>query len=255
MARTHGTKELWLEALRADGPAFLAALKEAEPATPVPSCPGWTAVDLAHHLGSVYRWVNMHVVRGMTDKPDRSYSDVAAEPAAPDPVDWCQAQLSALIGTLEVLDPEMPAWNWAPRAKNVAFWQRRMAWETTVHRWDAQMAIGRAEPVDLRFAVDGVSEVVDTWLPAGRRIGRTDAQGVVALQATDADQAWHLRLRGEGFALLDTDTIFDDDDVPARALAAGSASDVMLALWGRVAFDALDVSGDETLLDALRVGR
>ena len=254
MARTHGTKELWLEAIRADGPAFLGALKEAEPATPVPSCPGWTATDLAHHLGSVYRWVNMHVVRSMTTKPDRSVADVAAEPAAPDAVDWWHAQYTALVGTLEVLDPDMPAWNWAPQAKNAAFWQRRMAFETAVHRWDAQMAIGRAEPIDMRFAIDGVSEVLDTWLPAGRRVGRADASGVVALQATDADHTWHVRLRGEGVALLDTDTIFDDDDVPARVLAAGSASDLMLALWGRVAFDALDVSGDDTLLDALRVG-
>ena len=47
------------------------------------------------------------------------------------------------IDTLEALDPESPAWNWAPQAKKAGFWHRRMAHETSVHRWDTQMALGR----------------------------------------------------------------------------------------------------------------
>jgi uncharacterized protein (TIGR03083 family) len=253
MARVHGTKELWLESLKTDGPAFLAAVEQGDPATDVPSCPGWTMADLTQHLGNVYLWVRLHIVRGMITKPERSFSELVAEPPAADLLGWWNDQYSSIMSTLDVLDPDMPAWNWAPQAKRAGFWHRRMALETAVHRWDAQMAVGRAEPVDVRFAPDGVAEALDSWLPAGRRVGPTTATGIVALHATDAEQNWLVRLRGEGVALLDTDTIFDDD-APARVQASGSASDLMLALWGRVSWDALDVTGDETLLEALHVG-
>lgn len=55
-------------------------------------------------------------------------------------------------------------------------------------------------------------------------------------------------------ALLDTATILDHDDHRARAQVAGTASDLLLALMGRVSFDTLGVAGDRRLLDGLRVG-
>jgi hypothetical protein len=76
---------------------------------------------------------------------------------------------------------------------------------------------------------------------------------MVQLTAVDLDQDWFVRLRGVGVALLDTDTLLDDDAHPARAAASGTASDLALALWGRVTFDVLEAAGDDTLLEALRV--
>jgi hypothetical protein len=116
------------------------------------------------------------------------------------------------------------------------------------------MAVAAGEPIEAKFAADGVSEVLDTWLPAGRRITSQPWHGVVQLVATDAGQEWFLRLRGEGVALLDTDTILDSDDPHARVHASGTASDLLLALWGRIGFDVLDVTGDTTLLEGLRTG-
>ena len=77
---------------------------------------------------------------------------------------------------------------------------------------------------------------------------------MVQLVATDAGQDWFLRLRGAGVALLDTDTILDSDDHHARAHVTGTASDLLLAVWGRVNFEVLEVSGDVTLLEGLRAG-
>lgn len=253
MSRMHGTKEMWIEGLRADGPAFLAAATGADPATPVPSRPAWTMADLIHHLGTVYRFVDLHAVRGVTTKPDRSMDELTAEPHAADLAAWWQGQFEAILATLDALDPEMPAWNWAPQAKQAGFWQRRVAHETALHRWDAQMAIGLGEPLEAKLAADAVSEVLDTWLPAGRRVGPTDVTGLIALEAADLEHDWHVRLRGEGVALLDTDTIFDDDELRTRAVATGTASDLVLALHGRVGFDVLEITGDEHLLSALRV--
>ena len=73
------------------------------------------------------------------------------------------------------------------------------------------------------------------------------------LTATDLGQEWYVRLRGAGIALLDTDTLLDDDAHPARAAAAGTASDLALALWGRVTFEVVETAGDMALLEALRV--
>ena len=80
MARLHGTKDMWLASMRDEGGAFGSAAAEADLASAVPSCPDWTIADLIHHLGSVYRWVHAHVVRGVTTKPDRSRLDFEAEP-------------------------------------------------------------------------------------------------------------------------------------------------------------------------------
>jgi uncharacterized protein (TIGR03083 family) len=249
--RAHGNKEFWLAAMRADGPAFRAAVAEADPAAQVPSCPDWTVAQLTGHMVSMYRRVAAHVVRGVTTPPE----DLTPDPVTDATPEEFDEAFQALVARFDPLDPEMPAWNWAPQSKKVAFWQRRMAHETAIHRWDAQMATGLAEPLEAKLAADGVIEVLDTWLPAGRGHCPADRTGMVALAATDLEHTWYVRLRpGRGVALLDTDTILDDDDHHERAVAQGTASDLQLALWGRVGFDVLVLSGEERLFDCLRVG-
>ena len=248
--RAHGNKEFWLAGLRADGPAFRAAVAEVEPDAPVPSCPEWTVAQLTGHLASIYAWVAGHVGRGVTTAP---------EPREQDPVtatvEEFDERFTHLLALLDALDPEMPAWNRWPQPKKVAFWHRRMAHETAVHRWDAQMATGLAEPIEAKLAADGVAEVLDTWLPAGRGSCPVDRHGMVALVSADLQQTWHVRLRpGGGVALLDTDTLLDDDDLHERAVAKGTASDLQLALWGRVGFDVLVLSGEARLFECLRLG-
>ena len=252
MTRLQGAKDSWLAGLRAEGPALRAAAAAAGPRTPVPTCPEWTVERLVRHVAALYRWVGENVGRGAAGPPNPV--DEAPEGVPADALEWFDREFAALVRLLDGLDPELPAWNWAPQAKKAGFWLRRMAHETAVHRWDAQMATGQAEPIEAKLAADGVSEVLDTWLPAGRRGGPRDRYGVVHLVATDASQEWFVRLRGEGVALLDTGTLFDADDPHPRAEATGTASDVLLALYGRVPFDVLTVAGEPTLLDALRTG-
>jgi uncharacterized protein (TIGR03083 family) len=250
--RGHANKEFWLAALRSEGPAILRTLAEADPTAPVPSCPEWTVADLLGHLVRQYRWVNGHVARGLVTAPEPARPEGAPTATLAD----YESAFTDLLATLDILDPEMPAWNPAPQAKKVAFWHRRVANDTAVHRWDAQMAaLGLTEPLEAKQAADIVSEVLDTLLPAGSGHGRPDRHGMVALSAGDVDHTWHIRLRESGgVALLDTDTILDDDDLHERVVATGSASDLALALWGRVGLDVLAVSGDERLLECLRVG-
>jgi uncharacterized protein (TIGR03083 family) len=257
MNRMHGTKDFWLGALRTDGPAFQAAITAAGPDAPVPPCPGWTALDLVHHLGGIYHWVNSHVGRGVTSPPEMRPADSdqkASLPPWPAALDWWAQEYGRLVAQLDALDPELPAWNWAPQAKKAGFWHRRMAHETAVHRWDAQATMGQVHPVEAKLAADGIGEVLDSWLPSGRRRGPRDRKGVVHLAAADVAHEWYVRLRGEGIALLDTGTLLDSDDHHTRTLARGTASDLLLSLYGRVPFDVLEVTGDRQLLEALRTG-
>jgi uncharacterized protein (TIGR03083 family) len=253
MNRLHASKDFWLAALRADSPALQDAVAQAGPEAAVPSCPDWTVADLVGHLTGLLHWVREITPRGVTTHPE-------AAPLAPprptwdDALDGLRRELTGTIETLEALEADFPAWNWAPQAKTAGFWHRRMAHEVSVHRWDAETAAGRAVPIETKLAADGVSEVLDSWLPAGRRKGPTDLHGVAHLTASDAGYEWFVRLRGAGVALLDTGTILDTDDHHPRAEATGTASDLLLTLMGRRRTDRLVISGDPRLISALRTG-
>jgi uncharacterized protein (TIGR03083 family) len=256
MSRTAGNKDFWLAALRAEGSAFLSAIEQDDVLTrPVPSCPDWTVGDLVRHLGGVYRRVHVNAGSGQANQ---AWPKLGVPDDAPDAADlrilpWFRQELVEVERFLDAVDPDLPAWNFAPQARTVGFYHRRMAHETAVHRWDAQFATGRPEPIESKLAGDTVSEVLDTFLPAGRRRNQSDATGVVHLLATDLGHGWTARLRGQGIALLDTDTLLDDDEHPARASASGTASDLALAMWGRVSFDVVETAGDGSLLEALRI--
>ena len=257
MSKPHGTKEFWLAGFRTEAEAISATIYQDDALElPVPSCPGWTVKELVIHLGQLYGWVAGHVGRGETTLPERpprvEPSDQPIEGS--DLVTWWSAQYAAVLDQLEAVDPELPAWNWAPQPKKAIFWHRRMAHETAVHRWDAQMATGMAAPIEPELASDALTEVLDTWLAAGRRHRQDSKPGMVALQATDVEETWYVRLTKDGIALLDTDTLLDDDDRHERATAIGTASDLVLAVYERIPFKVLQLSGEVGLLDGLRTG-
>lgn len=251
MTKALGSKDFWLAGLRDEGAAFRVAVADADLDAPVPSCPDWRVRDLIAHLGGIYGYVRGHVARGEVSAPDPAKP---TPPAGAAPVEWWDEQFTGLVTVLEQLDPELPAYNWAPATKTVNFWYRRMAHETSIHRWDAQFARINAEPIETKLALDGVAEVLDTWLPAGRGVGPTGLLGVVGLVATDAGHEFFVRQRPDGgIAFLDTDTLLDTEP-HERVVASGPASDLLLMLWGRVDSEVLEVTGDHRLLQGLRVG-
>ena len=171
-------------------------------------------------------------------------------------IEWWDESFRIVLAALESTDPGAPTWNWSIVQDKVArFWFRRMAQETAVHRWDAQLGAGAAltEPIDTRLAVDGVDEMLDTFLPSKHDWDPDGLRGVVTLRATDADAHWAVRLRGVGMSLLDTNTVFDDPP-HAQTAVSGTASDLLLALWGRVPLSVLTVEGNPELPQALLIG-
>jgi uncharacterized protein (TIGR03083 family) len=242
------SKEFWLDALRADGAAFRTAAGELDLTRPVPSCPEWTVRDLVGHLGVIYAFVRSIIeaggVRPPRPDPPGEGSDVLA---------WFDGQFAAVLAVLAAADPGAPAYNWSNHPQVAGFWPRRMAQETAVHRWDAQMAGGVPDPIPAELAADGVSEVLDTFLPTGRGPTGNGAEGLVRLAATDLDRTWLVRLRPTGVTLLDESGLLDD---PAHGQTGvgGTASDLLLALWGRLTPSALAIEGDPARFLALRTG-
>jgi hypothetical protein len=78
-----------------------------------------------------------------------------------------------------------------------AFWFRRMAHETAVHRWDAQLAVRLPEPLESKLAADTVAEALDTFLPSGRQRSPHNLTGLVHLTATDLGQEWYCATQGQ----------------------------------------------------------
>jgi len=243
-----------LGALGEQAAAFREAVTGADLEAPVPPCPGWSVHRLVAHLGAVYALQRDALERGaagdLGPPPRRSAADA---PAGPEVLGWFDDRLAGLLAALEAAAPDAPAWNWSVRPRVAGFWHRRAAHETAVHRWDAQAATGLPRPLPPALAADGVSEVLDTWLAGGRRKGPDDLEGVVRLVPTDTDTSWTVRVRGAGVSVLDTDTLLDSGP-GASVQASGTASDLVLALYGRVPFDVLTVEGDAALLTALRTG-
>jgi hypothetical protein len=238
-------KDFWLAALRHDGVLLGESAVGDALELPVPSHVDRTVGDLLGTLGAEYRWVREHVTRGETSRPDRPLPEPPHGLAL---LDWWLDAYRDLLATFDELDPDLPAWNWAPQPKQARFWMRRTAHLTALDRWDVQLATGAPAPLEAKAAADGVTELFDTILPA-RRLARHDPTGTVRLLATDTGAEWLVRLRPEGMALLDN----SGHTTPAvRAVAAGTGSDLLLALTGRISFELIGTAGEARLLDQLR---
>jgi hypothetical protein len=214
-----------------------------------PSRPDTTVAGLLLELARLYRWS----VDALFTPPseDRDLPEPAPlEARGPAVLDVYDQALAAVLDAVEARGADAPAWTWAPVEWRAEFWHRRVAVATGLARWDAQMAVGATAPVPVALAAETVAEVFEAFIPSGARRGAyPEATGLVQLFAQDADATWFVRLREGRVALLDQ----PDARTELQARAAGSASDIALALWGRLPFGICDVVGDESLLQAMRV--
>lgn len=231
----------YVDALRRNGQA-LADAARTDLSAPVPSCPGWSMADLVRHTGEVHRNKLATVDAGGTQRPER----LDIEPAPADDEDllsWYSAGLAQLADRLGTTDPQQGAWSWAGDHR-VAFWQRRMAQETLIHRWDAQASVGAPDALPSDLAEDGIDEYLRIFLddPDTPPLGPT---GMIAVQAADTGRSW----------TMDTTTwppAVSDDTAPAVDVTiSGSAEDVLLVLWRRRPLSAVTVSGNSAVLTAV----
>ena len=164
---------------------------------------------------------------------------------------WYAEGLERLLQVFADAEPHLPD-----------FWPRRMAHETTMHRFDAELAAyAKAGGFDAALAADGVGEVVESMLAAaGRRraarLGPRRRAGRVH------------RHRRRWLVSLEPGRVRANrpERRPRRmdARIAGPAADLYLVLWGRLPLDPaepgrtrrrqVEVSGDRALAELVRTG-
>jgi uncharacterized protein (TIGR03083 family) len=236
----------YLKAIRADGETLLADVGAA-PDAAVPSCPGWDNLTLARHVGRIWHYVSRQARSIEPLDPSGAPAD------GEDPLVWAADGLAALLVTLTETVPEADAWNWARNELNTAaFWFRRMAQETAMHRWDTGSRAGDPVPIAGWLAADGIEEVMTMWLPRRRGESKKDPGenivGTAHLHASDPSDGqpseWFVELGPQGKVTC------RHAHEKGDAVLRGTSSDILLRLWQRPS--AVEEFGDETVRAALR---
>ncbi len=206
-------------------------------ARPVPSCGDWTLQALIEHCATVWTFVRSSITAG-------GRADLAAIARPPGSVSqWHADAFDALTSLMTERPPSAEAWTWDPEEQSMSFWWRRMAHECTMHRWDAEAALGiTPAPITPELAVDGVDELFDVYVRLRRPDGFAGDGETVHLHATDAHGEWVITRTPDG---MQVERAHAKSDVAAR----GPAQDLLLFVWGRIGPERLETFGRTDLLD------
>ncbi|MFF9011903.1 maleylpyruvate isomerase family mycothiol-dependent enzyme [Streptomyces sp. NPDC014870] len=227
------------------GKALADAAAAAGPDAVVATCPGWRVRDLLRHTAMVHRWATGFVAEGYT-----SYRPGDAEPAldGAELLAHFRAGHARLVEALRAAPASLECWTFLPGASPLAFWARRQAHETTVHRVDAESALPAhgAAPVDAALAADGIDELLRSFHARERSRVRTPEPRVLRVRAVDTGDVWTVRLSPEA------PVTERGGSGPTAATAAdcelsGPADRLYLTLWNRLPDSAVTMAGDAAL--------
>jgi uncharacterized protein (TIGR03083 family) len=223
-----------VSAVRREGQGILTAAGMGFEAD-IPTCEAWNMAQLVRHISKIYAFVTVVVSTRATELPER--------PALPDgePLEVLSDVLDDVVAALSEIDAETPVWNWSDAPDSGLFWARRMAHESSVHRFDAQAAHGVMAPIEAELAGDGLDELIDVIAPGiYRREGMTGPTGTITLQSSD-DGAWLLGLEPDSLRRLE---VVSEPDVTV----SGTSSALLLASYSRIPWTSLEVQGNADLL-------
>lgn len=228
-----------MQAIEDNGVALADAAARAGLEATVPTCPDWTVRDLVGHQGQVHRWAATFVATGRTDA-DLALEDVPGDDAL---LAWFRDGHSRLVDAINTAPADRQCWSFLPAPSPVAFWARRQAHETTIHRADAEAASGKQLDVDPALAVDGIDELLLGFY--SRKRGRlvADRPLTLGILVTDAapDDAWSMTIGPDGREVT-------RGEASGGCVVSGRASDVYQFLWNRRDRGAVTVEGDPDVL-------
>ncbi len=250
----------YLSAIESESARFREVLADADPAAPVPSCPAWSALDLAKHLAEVqsqWAWVVANRPKNPEERPERD-----AAPTSYDAALTAFDEASAgLVAALRDADPADPAWTWS-KDQSVGFILRRQAHEALIHRLDAELtALGRFGDLDPALASDGVEEVLDVMFGGCPEWGEfSPLPHYVRVELTDTGESVWVQLGRFSGTDPSDDTHYDEDDihvvadpgVEPDAVISAPAGVIDARLWRRGDGDAIHLAGDLEIVDHFR---
>jgi uncharacterized protein (TIGR03083 family) len=234
-----------LAAIRREGVLLASAAERGELDAQIPTCPEWRMRDLVRHIGGIHRWAAMHV-REARMRPVNGFAEaVDAWPADGELIEWFRHGHARLVETLEQAPSDVQCWSFLPAPSPLAFWARRQAHETAIHRADADSASGTRTSYPTLDAVDGLDELLMSFV--ARSDGRLTADPPRSLHVhtTDSDGEWLVNIGP-------TDVRVTVEHAPADCTLSGPASELFLLLWNRASTAGIAVDGDASLLEIWR---
>jgi uncharacterized protein (TIGR03083 family) len=229
-----------IEALDTAGRALADAAAEAGTDAAVATCPGWRVRDLLRHTTMVHRWATGIVTEGHTSyHPDGGEPDLDGEEL----LAHFREGHALLVSALRAAPDSLECWTFLPAPSPRAFWARRQAHETTVHRADAESALpsGSLGPVPPALAADGIEELLRAFHARDRSRVRTPEPKTLRIRATDTGDAWTVRLSQEA------PRTERNAAGPADCELSGPADRLYLTLWNRLPDGAVTMTGDPSL--------
>ncbi|HUC04082.1 MAG TPA: maleylpyruvate isomerase family mycothiol-dependent enzyme [Acidimicrobiales bacterium] len=242
-----------VEALRDAGLRLADAAGAAGPDAPVPACPDWVVRDLVRHQGGVHRWATGIVADRRAEPWNVELEDVAGSwPSDRSLIDWFLEGHAALLRALGDAPDDLVCWSFLPAPSPRAFWARRQAHETSIHRVDAEQAARRrSKSCSAEFAADGVDELLTGFVAGGRRLKAEDPS-TLEVRCDDTSGAWMLLIEPAGVTVREA-----HDDPGADCTLSGPANDLYLALWNRRSAEGLRIEGDRAVFalfaDSVRI--
>jgi uncharacterized protein (TIGR03083 family) len=239
-----------IDALDRDGALLADAAEAAGLQAVIPGCPGWQVRDLVRHQAYVHDWAARHVRDRSPELLDDELTEadiLGRGPADADLIAAYRDGHAALVAALRDADPDLECATFMPAPSPLAFWARRQAHETAIHRYDAQSAAGDGGPEPAAafgpaFAADGVDELI-MGFAARRRYrpgdGHLDGgERSLIIRAEDAEGRWRVRLADGGSlvsrTLRDPDSRpLNRDDPAADCALDGPAAGLYAFLWNR----------------------
>lgn len=241
-----------IDALRNQGAALAEAADKAGLAARVSPCPGWTVADLLRHTGYVHRWATRNVV----ERPAKVLGDDTEEqvlnygPNDERLIPWFRDGLAALVDTLSTADPAGTYPVFLPNtASPLAFWARRQAHETAIHRADGQIAAGQAPVYDKDFAADGIDELITGFAARSKRPPEGALGRSLLVRTSDTGDAWRISWPAEPGTRAAVDRPAPGDG--ADCVITGPAEALYLLLWNR-ADASVTTEGDPAVAAAWR---
>lgn len=212
---------------------FFESILDDDLSKPVPTCPGWSILDLLAHLsfglGVCYPIAAAALPTASTDSVFAGADTSSIGLQGSEAVEAFRTNVRNCVTALEAMDPEAPCWTYAGPG-TVSFWIRRAASETAIHRYDVEQAYGTQFALAPERATDGIDEALEFAFPfAGQKIGAPRSRLQIA--ATDSDLQ---RSIGTG---------------ETECAITGDTQSLFLALWGREQEAEIQVDGDRAAAD------
>jgi hypothetical protein len=143
---------------------------------------------------------------------------------------------------------DLETWTFLEAPTPLAFWARRQAHETAIHRVDAESAGGNVTGFPSGFAVDGIDELLLRFANRpGRTLPAVETTRSMVVRAKDEPRSWRVTFAPSGFR-IEADPINDD----AELLVTGDASELYVLLWNRRDAAGSEMDGEPDLLDLWR---